>query len=596
MTERNPPTQYFTGIIYNSQFWVDTSNSTLYLGRIGTPNSVATNTTFNGTLTTNGISNTGTITTTDLTVTNVIQGTALNANNVYSQNNNANATHYITYTDNSTNGYGVLQKHATFTFNPNTETFTTLNIVATTSMTSVTPVGAENSTIVATTAWVKSFNYAKTDTYNFWTNDNYYNVYLPSSTLTTFTNVGSNYVFVTRYFTDTLYPQTAHTWSGTQTFTGIAYFNAPVDSNSISIGGGLRNLTTSNLYNTCVGNSLNALTSGNSNLALGSGVLPLITTNSENIGIGYRSLEKLTAGGGNTNIGIGFISGYSLTSGNYNSFFSTASGAGLGSGSENFCMGFQTIATYATPQTANSTNVQRNLALGTYALLVGADNIADNVAIGYRALANEYGNYSMKSSKNVAIGSLAGYGLAGTNCDMNVFVGYNTSVVSGTTLSNVSTTTYTNITAINTQTISSPASNSVYIGNSSVTNTYLKGTVNVSNITQNAVQNINTSTFTGTSSPYTVPAVMPSSVLCQFTGDGTINLPALTSSYIGFKLLVRKIGTLAITLTITPNGTNTTMPVSSTTASASSITLSTTQACVEFIVTSATNWAVLYIN
>jgi hypothetical protein len=124
MTSVIPPTQYFPTIIYNPEFWNNTASSSgQYLARVGTPTSIASNTTF-----------TGQITTTDLTCVNVIQGTALNANNVLSTNNNANQTHYLTYTDLSTNGYGQLQKHATLTFNPNHEILTAENINATTSL------------------------------------------------------------------------------------------------------------------------------------------------------------------------------------------------------------------------------------------------------------------------------------------------------------------------------------------------------------------------------------------------------------------------------------------------------------------------------
>jgi len=63
MSQVNPPNQYFPTIIYNPQFWTSSSSGN-YLLRIGTPTSIASNTTFTGSLTTNGIVNTGTMTTT----------------------------------------------------------------------------------------------------------------------------------------------------------------------------------------------------------------------------------------------------------------------------------------------------------------------------------------------------------------------------------------------------------------------------------------------------------------------------------------------------------------------------------------------------
>jgi hypothetical protein len=123
MTQVSPPIQYFPTIIYNPQFWTSSSSSNLYLGRIGTPTSIASTTTFTGAIVAN-----------DLSVVNVIQGTALKSNQALSTNNNANLTHYLTYTDQSTNGYGELQKHATLTFNPNQEILTAGNITATSAM------------------------------------------------------------------------------------------------------------------------------------------------------------------------------------------------------------------------------------------------------------------------------------------------------------------------------------------------------------------------------------------------------------------------------------------------------------------------------
>jgi hypothetical protein len=257
MSQVNPPNQYFPTIIYNPQFWTSSSSSGQYLGRTGTPTSIASLTTFTGGITAQTVNatsqlqiagtsitslfptlsgdntftgnntfsggtvnitnapslvqtmaigtatqrtastafvnnyynnrlttanswsgiqtftasplaptvtpdtdsttkvastaftqsainrilttantwtNTNTfsaIVATDLTVTNVIQGTALRSNQAYSTNNNANATHYLTYTDQSTNGYGQLQKHATLTFNPNQEILTAQTINAT---------------------------------------------------------------------------------------------------------------------------------------------------------------------------------------------------------------------------------------------------------------------------------------------------------------------------------------------------------------------------------------------------------------------------------------------------------------------------------
>lgn len=211
MSEVAPPNQYFPTIIYNPQFWTVTSASSgQYLARIGTPTSIATTTTFTGAIIAN-----------DLTVTNVINGTANQANNVYTTNNNANATHYLTYVDTPTNGYGGLQKHSTLTFNPNQETLTADNIVGAVSMTTVTQSTADNSTKVATTAFVKNQGYTTLaviqSNNNTWSGTNTFNTSLPTSSITTLTSTNQ---FVPVVISDVRYGKiaSANGWSSTNTF------------------------------------------------------------------------------------------------------------------------------------------------------------------------------------------------------------------------------------------------------------------------------------------------------------------------------------------------------------------------------------------
>jgi hypothetical protein len=271
--------------------------------------------------------------------------------------------------------------------------------------------------------------------------------------------------------------------TGTMNVTGIGLFPAPNQSNSFSIGGGLRNNATAGTNNMAIGNCLINNTTSNTNMAIGNNVLNSnVSSVGQHLGIGYRALEALTTG--EVNNAIGFLSGYTLQSGSWNSFFSTASGAGIVSSSNhNFCMGFQTMASWNNPDSAGATNVNRNLALGSQAMTIISSNISDNVAIGFNALGNPFTtlNARLQSSRNVAIGSYAGFGLDGTGCNDNVFIGYNTGVANGTTPA-INTTTLTNITAINTGVLSTPTSNRVYIGNSAVTLNVFYGTLSIPNI------------------------------------------------------------------------------------------------------------------
>jgi hypothetical protein len=138
MSQVSPPIQYFPTIIYNPAFWTSSSSSNQYLGRTGTPTSIATNTTFTGTLTTNGITNTGAISTTDLTCTNMITGTIQKAQKAYCNTTNTNGTYFLAFTNDNTSNYVILQKSSSgpnaLSFNPSTHTLTAPNISATTSI------------------------------------------------------------------------------------------------------------------------------------------------------------------------------------------------------------------------------------------------------------------------------------------------------------------------------------------------------------------------------------------------------------------------------------------------------------------------------
>lgn len=389
------------------------------------------------------------------------------------------------------------------------------------------------------------------------------------------------------------------TVTGTMNVTGIATFPAPNQSNSFSLGGGLRNNATAGTNNMAIGNCLVNNTTSPTNMAIGNGVLNSnVSSVGQHLGIGHRALEALTTG--EVNNAIGYLSGYTLQSGSWNSFFSTASGAGILSNSNhNFCMGFQTMASWNNPDSGGATNVNRNLALGSQAMTIISSNISDNVAIGFNALGNQFAtlNGRLQGSRNVAIGSYAGYGLDGTGCNDNVFIGYNTGVANGTTPA-INTTTLTNITAINTGVLGTPTSNRVYIGNSAVTLNVLYGTLSIPNISftgtlnsisttvfsyisgltssaQTQISNIinGTTTLTGTtkittlqvlnkqtlcspvltggSASYTFP--MAEMYYISVSGPQTITLPAITTTSVGVKVIFRRAPSTGSTIVITFN-------------------------------------------
>lgn len=315
-------------------------------------------------------------------------------------------------------------------------------------------------------------------------------------------------------------------------FTGICNFRAPNDNTSISIHNGLRNNTGNNLNNVAIGSCLQNSTTSDINFGIGNGVLNSITSgSSQNMGIGYRSLEALTSG--QVNIAIGFISGYTLTSGNWNTFFSVASGAGFSTGDHNFCMGFQTMASFNSPDIAKGTGVNRNLALGSQSITIVSSGVSDNVGIGFNALGNPYNttNARLQGSRNTCIGTYAGFGLDGTGCNNNVFIGYNTGVADGPSTS-INTNTFTNITAINTGVLSSPASNCVYIGNSSITNNYFYGTLNISNLNATGTLTFPSNSIADSALSTNIPKLNTSNTFtntqtfANLTATGTLTFPS----------------------------------------------------------------------
>lgn len=385
--------------------------------------------------------------------------------------------------------------------------------------------------------------------------------------------------------------------TGSMNVTGLSYFPAPNESTSFSLGGGLRNNATGGTNNMAIGNCMVNNTTSPRNMAIGNGALNSnVSSTGQHLAIGHRALEALTTG--EVCCAIGYLSGYTLQSGSWNTFFSTASGAGIVSNSNhNFCMGFQTMASWNNPDSAGATNVNRNLALGSQAMTIISSNISDNTAIGFNALGNPFTtlNARLQSSRNVAIGSYAGYGLDGTGCNDNVFIGYNTGVANGTTPA-INTTTLTNITAINTGVLSTPTSNRVYIGNSAVTLNVLYGTLSIPNISftgtinsisttvlsyisgltssaQTQISNIlnGTSLFTGTTRINTLQLIdrqtLGSAVLIigstslsiplaqqyfiSVSSVQTINLPAITATSVGIRVRFRRAPATASNIVIT---------------------------------------------
>ncbi len=218
---------------------------------------------------------------------------------------------------------------------------------------------------------------------------------------------------------------------------------------------------TEGYYNTLVGvNSGNALTTGASNTAVGYGALPSATDAEANVSIGVGSGNLLTTGYGN--ILVGNNSGQRLETGNNNVMVGLNCGNTWDSSSHgNTCVGTE-IAAYASP----AGYAINNTIMGYWAgrELDGDNNTLMGSSAGHNL---ETGDY------NVLIGRSAGryYSNGSTGLD-----GADDCVYLGavTCSGNTSPTTPTNEIVIGYDATGN-GSNTVTIGNSSITDTYLLG-------------------------------------------------------------------------------------------------------------------------
>lgn len=206
------------------------------------------------------------------------------------------------------------------------------------------------------------------------------------------------------------------------TFLGV---NVAGDGNLSSSGGGPNGSA-----NTALGNSaLRAVTTGYANMAIGTLALRNVTTSVQNVGIGYRA-------------------GFGLVDGAADNIF---------------------LGSYAGGQA--STHLQRNVGIGYQALYSLSDSDGtsggDNVGIGAWSLMN-----LGVSRRNVGIGTLAGrYQANGstalTDAENSVYIGYNAMGKDNSDSNSI---------VIGSEAAGQGA-NTVVLGNDSITDTYLQGTV-----------------------------------------------------------------------------------------------------------------------
>jgi hypothetical protein len=245
-----------------------------------------------------------------------------------------------------------------------------------------------------------------------------------------------------------------YTWTAASSVTGVPYTGATqavdlgaydLKVNGLTIGRG----KLSEISNTGVGievlNSVNNSSGGTALTAVGYRALKFNTSGNQNSAFGYMSLYFNNTGGANSSLG-----SYSL--------FSNTTGG------NNSAFGAQSLY-------SNSTG-QLNSALGSLALY-NNNYGSRNTAIGYKSLystassssAGTDGNY------NTALGFMSGN--ANTTGSNNTFLGYS---------ADAATASLTNATAIGNGAIVN-ASNTVQIGNYSVTSVVTSGTISATGFT-----------------------------------------------------------------------------------------------------------------
>jgi hypothetical protein len=295
----------------------------------------------------------------------------------------------------------------------------------------------------------------------------------------------------------------------TNTAVGFEALNATnTGGNNVAIGYRALKAYTGD-SNVAIGtNALTANTTGNTNVGIGSGAGQAITTANKNTLVGYAAGSSNVSSHGNTYIGyyagvsatanantlvgseagynmstaagntfVGNAAGRAVTTGGTNTLVGYFSGYALSTGSENVLIGNNIMASASTASqntivgsyAGNQLTGNANAYFGWYAGVSATSSIY-NTGIGYGALQN-----IITGSNNTAIGYRAGrfFGAAtssNTTGANGIFVGY---------LSRASADGNTNETVIGYDLIGN-GSNTVTIGNSSVTATYLGGSVSTS--------------------------------------------------------------------------------------------------------------------
>jgi hypothetical protein len=287
--------------------------------------------------------------------------------------------------------------------------------------------------------------------------------------------------------------------TGAQTIAGAKTFSSDLLVNSLNFGRGAGDI----IENTSVGySSLISNTSGRYNTAIGAGTLSSSTTGAENTAIGTGALYSNTTASKNTAIGTSSL--YSNSTGQNNTAVGQESLKFNTIGSNNVGVGKESLK--------NNTQGSYNLALGHGALFTNTTG-EENVGVG---LASLFSNTTGKFNTALGLNSL----YSNTTGSNNTAIGYGANVASAA---------LTNATAIGNGAIVA-ASNTIQLGNSSVTSVVTSGTISATGFTGPLTGNASMATKLATPRNINGTAFDGSANITVVAEAGTLSGTTLNSS------------------------------------------------------------------
>jgi hypothetical protein len=279
--------------------------------------------------------------------------------------------------------------------------------------TTTTQATSDNSTKIATTAFVKNQAYAITSSSNTWTgtNNDFTGSIITATTQALLDNTTkvSTTAFTQSAINRLLYLDAADN----QKFYTTKFPALTSGYRNIGIGDCF-NALTSGGENCCIGSlSMKKLTTGTENFCLGGLSMREITTGSFNVSVGVQNLVNgVTIGGnvaigryvmgsasGNENTGVGYFSTVQISTGNLNTGVGAYSNIRLQSGSNNTAVGSN-----AGGHDLNSLiNASNNTYIGANAYMSGGTTFSNSTCIGYNSRITASNQIILGTSNEVTI-------------------------------------------------------------------------------------------------------------------------------------------------------------------------------------------------